>query len=241
MSELERGPDFIEVKCGYTNKKYGDFVGKLRISVSGHFVIDCKCYPECSKGKTLSPTLSCRSLHNVKYIFARLRICSTLTPDNFLKHCGKLGTRNWKRNIWIIVNDEKVSLRKTVLLNYYRNASNISTGPKNSKRERKFHRDEFIKCSTCSKERRFRQRNREERRIYHDALANERWRCADRPYDKITCADEEERVCRKICRGCPRSATCSGCPSCVCFGCLKCRFLDCECRTCVDFIQNAEP
>ncbi|XP_018851190.1 protein ULTRAPETALA 2-like [Juglans regia] len=215
MSELERGPDFIEVKCGYTNKKYGDFVGKLRISVSGHFMIDCKCYPECSE--------------------------ATLTPDNFLKHCGKLGTRNWKRNIWIIVNDEKVSLQKTVLLNYYRNASNISTDSKNSKRERKFHRDEFIKCSTCNKERRFRLRNREERRIYHDALANERWRCADRPYDKITCADEEERVCRKICRGCPRSATCPGCPSCVCFGCLKCRFPDCECRTCVDFIQNAEP
>lgn len=32
MSELDRGPRFLEVKCDCTNRKYGDFTGRLRIS-----------------------------------------------------------------------------------------------------------------------------------------------------------------------------------------------------------------
>lgn len=58
---------------------------------------------------------------------------------------------------------------------------------------------------------------------------------------RITCGDDEERESRKGSRGCPRSSRCRGCTSCVCFGCLRCRFLDCHCRACVDFVQNAAP
>ncbi|XP_040987853.1 protein ULTRAPETALA 1-like [Juglans microcarpa x Juglans regia] len=174
MSELDRGPRFLEVKCDCTNRKYGDFTGRLRISTCGHVVIACESNPNCPEGKFLCPN----------YLSPFIFICSyfpewqwsqgffsTLTPDNFLKHCGNEGTRSWKRNIWVIVNDEKVALQiKVGLLQYYKNASiymNISsTDSKSSERERKFHRDEFIKCSTCNKERMtFRLRNREQRLI----------------------------------------------------------------------------
>ncbi|CAK9183056.1 unnamed protein product [Ilex paraguariensis] len=103
------------------------------------------------------------------------------------------------------------------------------------------HRDEFINCSRCDKERRFSLRSNEQCRIYHDALANKNWTCSDMPNDQMTCEDVEERKSRKACRGCPENAACKGCIRCVCFGCSMCRFPDCTCRTCVDFIQNANP
>ncbi|MBA0743828.1 hypothetical protein Gogos_006482 [Gossypium gossypioides] len=57
---------------------------------------------------------------------------------------------------------------------------------------------------------------------------------------RITCDDDEERASRRVYRGCSRSPTCKGCTSCVCFGCEICRFTDCSCQTCIDFIRNAE-
>ena len=53
MSELKRGPDFVEVTCGCTSKKFGDTIGTLRVHASGHFHIDCKCHSECNKSKSL--------------------------------------------------------------------------------------------------------------------------------------------------------------------------------------------
>ncbi|KAL9345992.1 hypothetical protein Peur_060845 [Populus x canadensis] len=55
---------------------------------------------------------------------------------------------------------------------------------------------------------------------------------------RIACNDEEERTSSKSSRGCPRSPTCDGCTPCVCFGCLKCRLVDCNCRICVDYMQT---
>ncbi|RVW93178.1 Protein ULTRAPETALA 2 [Vitis vinifera] len=55
----------------------------------------------------------------------------------------------------------------------------------------------------------------------------------------LTCVDKDERESRKTLRGCPYSPMCSGCELCVCFGCPECRFMGCNCRTCVDFYQNA--
>ena len=55
----------------------------------------------------------------------------------------------------------------------------------------------------------------------------------------LTCEDKDERESRKTLRGCPYSPMCSGCELCVCFGCPECRFMGCNCRTCVDFYQNA--
>ncbi|KAI3427535.1 uncharacterized protein J3R85_009362 [Psidium guajava] len=157
-----------------------------------------------------------------------------LTPHEFERHSEKSG--NWKSHIWVTIGEKKVRLEETPLMNYYQLASNEANHPTRLK----FHRDEFVRCSRCEKERRFRLRSKKECRAHHDAVANNSWKCGDPPHDKITCEDAEERAASKRSRGC-RLPFCKGCPKCVCFGCLKCRFLDCGCRTCVDFIGNAEP
>ncbi|XP_022717035.1 protein ULTRAPETALA 1-like [Durio zibethinus] len=212
---FKRGSRFIEVKCGGTSKKYGDTIGKLKVSSNGQFLISCKRTSTCDEER--------------------------LTPYDFQKHYGKEGTRKWKNHIWVLMNNKKVPLGRTALLKYYKHASNGANRQSTMQAKRIYHRDEFISCSICKKERRFHLRTEEECRIYHDALNARRWRCADWPYHKMTCLDGEERASRKSCRGCPRSPICKGCTTCVCFGCLKCRFLGCKCRTCVDFMQNAEP
>ncbi|XP_009779920.1 protein ULTRAPETALA 1-like [Nicotiana tabacum] len=155
-----------------------------------------------------------------------------LTPAAFEKHSGRETSRKWKNNIWIIVDGEKVPVVKTALLKYYNQSSN------RSQNGRACHRDEFIRCTDCNKERRFRLRTNEECRSYHDALANPHWKCFDIPYDKVSCDDDDERASRRVYRGCSRSPTCRGCTSCVCFGCEICRFSDCSCQTCIDFTRN---
>ncbi|XLR41324.1 hypothetical protein S83_025984 [Arachis hypogaea] len=158
-----------------------------------------------------------------------------MTPSAFEKHSGRETARKWKNNIWVIVNGEKVPLFKTVLLKYYNKVSKAA-----SNNVRGCHRDEFIRCTECNKQRRFRQRTKEECRLHHDALADSNWKCSDHPYDKITCENEEERASRRVYRGCTRSPTCKGCTTCVCFGCNVCRFSDCTCQTCTDFTWNAK-
>ncbi|PON68459.1 Developmental regulator, ULTRAPETALA [Trema orientale] len=215
MDGLRRGTDYIEVTCGCTSKRLGDFIGKLKVFTSGQFLIACHCTEDCDEGK--------------------------LNPEEFEKHSSREGPKKWKRNIWVKANGVKVPLWRSGLLKYYKHGSNIPNGGCSSRRKWNIHRDEFICCSRCKKERRFRLRTKEECRIFHDASAKRRWKCSDRPYDIITCEEEEERESRKSCRGCPRTPACKGCTSCVCFGCLRCRFFDCNCRTCVDFMQNAAP
>ncbi|ESR65201.1 hypothetical protein CICLE_v10010695mg [Citrus x clementina] len=213
MKGLRREPDFIEVQCGCTSRKYGDTIGKLKIFANGQFLIDCVCTTGCKEGN--------------------------MTPYDFEKHSGKDGARKWTHHIWVSIDEEKAPLHKTVLLKYYKHTSNEASTSCRGKRI--FHRDEFIGCSRCKKERRFRMRTKEECRIYHDAQLARRWKCVNWPYDKIDCDAGEERSSRRSCRGCPRLPACEGCTTCVCLGCLKCRFKDCNCRTCVDFMQNAEP
>ncbi|XP_038691381.1 protein ULTRAPETALA 2-like isoform X2 [Tripterygium wilfordii] len=207
--------EYIEVNCGCTSKKYGDTMGMLRIFNDGLFVIRCHCIPECKN----------------------------VTPYEFEKHSRREGGRKWTSHIWVIIDGKKVPIWKTGLLKYYKHATNEAntTDMYGSRGKRVFHRDEFIRCSQCNKERRFCCRTEMDCRDYHDALAVEKWKCSDMPYNKITCEDEEERKSRKVRRGCPRSATCEGCTRCVCFGCFKCRFFDCECRNCIDFMQNSDP
>ncbi|KAL4359784.1 hypothetical protein AHAS_Ahas08G0112000 [Arachis hypogaea] len=102
-----------------------------------------------------------------------------MTPSAFEKHSGRETARKWKNNIWVIVNGEKVPLFKTVLLKYYNKVSKAA-----SNNVRGCHRDEFIRCTECNKQRRFRQRTKEECRLHHDALADSNWKCSDHPYDK---------------------------------------------------------
>lgn len=204
----------MEVTCGCTSRRYGDAVGRLRVYATGDLEISCDCIPGCQEGK--------------------------LSPAAFEKHSGRETARKWKNNIWVIVDSEKVPLYKTPLLKYYDKASKSANGSHRSNNGRVCHRDEFVRCAKCNKERRFRLRNKEECKIYHDVLADGNWKCADAPYDRLNCDDDEERASRRIYRGCSRLATCRGCTSCVCFGCEICRFTDCSCQTCIDFTRNAK-
>lgn len=212
ISGLNSGKDYIEVICGCTSHRYGDAVGRLRVFVNGDLEISCECTPGCQEEK--------------------------LSPAAFEKHSGRETARKWKNNIWVIVNGEKVPLLKTVLLKYY-NQSSKGSNSSNKHGGRGFHRDEFVRCTSCNKQRRFRLRTKEDCRVLHDALLDHDWECSDHPYDRISCDDDEERGSRRVYRGCTRSPTCKGCTSCVCFGCETCRFSDCACQTCTDFTRNA--
>nr|AFK43444.1 unknown [Lotus japonicus] len=208
---VKRVGNCVEVTCGCTSHRYGDTVGRLRVFANGDLEISCECTPGCTEDK--------------------------LTPAAFEKHSGRETAKKWKNNIWVIVDGEKVPLYKTVLLKYY---NQVSRGTKGSNKHQNGHRDEFVRCTSCNKERRFRLRTKEECRIHHDAVADANWKCSDLPYDKVTCDNEEERASRRVYRGCNRSPTCKGCTSCVCFGCDVCRFSGCSCQTCTDFTTNAK-
>ncbi|XP_060209513.1 protein ULTRAPETALA 1-like isoform X1 [Lycium barbarum] len=212
ISVLKRGDDYVEVLCGCTSHRYGDAVAKLRVCSSGELQIACDCTPGCPEDK--------------------------LTPAAFEKHSGRETSRKWKNNIWILVDGDKVPVVKTALLKYYNQSLKHANGSHRSNKSG--HRDEFIICTECNKERRFRLRTKDECRSYHDALANAHWKCSDIPFDKFSCDDDEERASRRVYRGCLRSPTCRGCTSCVCFGCEICRFTDCTCQTCIDFTRNAK-
>lgn len=214
MSGVSVFDEYVEVTCGCTSHRYGDAVGRLRVFLSGYLQIICECTPGCDEDK--------------------------LTPAAFEKHSGRETARKWKNNIWVIINGDKVPLGKTVLLKYYNQVAKAANGSQRSQNGRVGHRDEFVCCTKCNKERRFRLRSKEECRIHHDAVSDANWKCSDLPYEKITCDDEEERGSRRVYRGCGRSPTCKGCTSCVCFGCDICRFSDCNCQTCTDFTSNVK-
>ncbi|XP_009386892.2 protein ULTRAPETALA 1 [Musa acuminata AAA Group] len=214
MTELKKGADFVEVMCGCTSHRYGDAVGRLRVFASGDLLISCECTPGCEEDK--------------------------LTPAAFEKHSGRETARKWKNNVWIIIKGDKVPLSKTVLLKYYNQASKAANGSHKGPNGRPFHRDEFVSCKRCNKERRFRLRTKDEYRNYHDAVRNPNWECSNLTFDRATCDDEEERASRKVLRGCSRSPSCRGCTTCVCFGCENCRFSDCSCQTCIDYTRNSK-
>ncbi|CAH8275079.1 unnamed protein product [Arabidopsis lyrata] len=214
MSGVNVGGDYVEVMCGCTSHRYGDAVARLRVFPTGDLEISCECTPGCDEDK--------------------------LTPAAFEKHSGRETARKWKNNVWVIIGGEKVPLSKTVLLKYYNESSKKCSRSNRSQGAKVCHRDEFVGCNECGKERRFRLRSRDECRLHHNAMADANWKCSDFPYDKITCEEEEERGSRKVYRGCTRSPSCKGCTSCVCFGCELCRFSECTCQTCVDFTSNVK-
>ncbi|XP_072970064.1 protein ULTRAPETALA 2-like [Typha angustifolia] len=157
-----------------------------------------------------------------------------MTPSAFEKHSRRETARRWKYNIWVMVNGKKVPLLKTALLKYYDRATKTGSAAQ------RLHRDEFVRCTMCNRQRRFRLRSEDECRAYHDAQAVLNWKCSDMPFYNITCNDEEERESRRRLRGCSRAPLCKGCIQCVCFGCKMCRFSDCGCQTCNDYMDNNE-
>lgn len=111
-----------------------------------------------------------------------------MSPAAFEKHSGRETARKWKNNVWVIVNGEKVPLRKTVLLKFYNDhLSKAANNSSNNGGSSSSHRDEFVRCSLCNKERRFRLRTKEECRIHHDAFLDPNWQCAHLPFHKYVC------------------------------------------------------
>ncbi|CAI9115524.1 OLC1v1016439C1 [Oldenlandia corymbosa var. corymbosa] len=185
-------PNIIEIECRLTLRRYGDSYGKLRISTDGKLEIDCCCFSNCPK--------------------------VNLSPVEFARHMGKnTNIDNWKNHLWVMdAEGNRISLGKTNLLRYH-----IQTFERPLRRPY-VHRDEFIRCSKCNKERRFSRRTKELCRIYHDAFLKQDWQCSDMPPNKITCDEAEERKSRKKYRGCYGKSNCNGCIKCVCIGCNMC-------------------
>lgn len=101
-----------------------------------------------------------------------------MTPQQFEKHTREEGTqRRWKHNIWVVIKGKKVHLENSVFFRYYKR--NEPTTGRGKRARQPFHRDEFIRCTKCSKQRRFELRNAEQCRSYHDAQANPNWTCSD--------------------------------------------------------------
>lgn len=73
---------------------------------------------------------------------------------------------------------------KTSLLKCYDLASNSSDNSSTHRKKEPFHRDEFVQCAQCKKERRFRMQILEECRVYHDVRENENWTCSDWQFSK---------------------------------------------------------
>lgn len=100
-----------------------------------------------------------------------------LSPIEFAKHVGKKPTMdNWNKHLHVMNTEGKrVSLAKAGLLRYHtQTVHRPLRGPN-------MHRDEFIRCSKCKKERRFSLRTKEQCRIYHDASLRQDWQCSDMP------------------------------------------------------------
>ncbi|XP_020590786.1 protein ULTRAPETALA 2-like [Phalaenopsis equestris] len=211
IAGVKKGEDFVEVICGCTSPRYGDAIGRLKIFASGKLEVACECTPGCREDK--------------------------LIPSAFERHARRESQRRWKYYVWVIVKGKKIPLLKTALLKYHEKVHGGSSHRGN--KGRIVHRDEFIRCSRCDKERRFRLQTKEDCRAYHDAVLDPNWKCSDLSSDEYCCEDEEERATRRSIRGCSRAALCKGCTLCVCFGCDICRFPDCACQTCIDFVRNS--
>uniref|UniRef100_I1PX16 SAND domain-containing protein n=1 Tax=Oryza glaberrima TaxID=4538 RepID=I1PX16_ORYGL len=189
VSGVRVGDRFVEVTCGCTSARYGDAVGRLRLFASGELQVSCDCTPGCDQDK--------------------------LSPAAFEKHSGRETAGRWQNTVWVMVKGDKVALSKTCLLRYYHKKLKSSSANGGGRRP-PCHRDEFVRCAGCGKERRFRLRTKEECRLYHDAMARHDWTCKDMPPAgrcrvRVSCEEEEERASRKASRGCTRAATCKGC------------------------------
>ncbi|KAK3199199.1 hypothetical protein Dsin_022614 [Dipteronia sinensis] len=102
--------------------------------------------------------------------------------------------RKWKDHVRVILNDEKVPLSKICLIEYYKPGYNeVSTSCREGVPLQPPNQGGLHECM-----------------IYHAAYADKNWKCSDKPNDKITCNDNEERKGRKSYRGCPRVARVSG-------------------------------
>ncbi|KAL9167342.1 hypothetical protein ABFS82_05G090600 [Erythranthe guttata] len=87
-----------------------------------------------------------------------------ISPIEFARHAGRTNAHNnWKSQIWVFSHDgHKIALWRTCLLKYHTHTFQRPL-------RQVIHRDEFLRCSQCNKERRFILRNKEGIKIYHQA------------------------------------------------------------------------
>lgn len=102
-------------------------------------------------------------------------ILVNLSPVQFANHLWKSTTSDkWKKDLWVMdIDGKKIRLENTCLLRYH-----IQTF---ERRLNYVHRDEFMRCKKCNKERRFRCTTKDEYKIYHKASLQENWQCSDSP------------------------------------------------------------
>ncbi|KAL0290933.1 UNVERIFIED_CONTAM: protein ULTRAPETALA 1 [Sesamum calycinum] len=173
---IQNTHEFVEIDCGCTNPRYGDTLGKFRAMS----MEDLRLIASARKIVREDCSLT-------------LYVAVNLSPVEFARHAGKTNAHNnWMSQIWVFTRDGyKVSLRRTCLLKHHRHTFQRPL-------RQVTHRDEFVRCSRCDKQRRFSLRTREACRIYHHALVNNNWKCSDMPDRSFTCNDAEERESRKI-------------------------------------------
>ena len=53
IAGVVRGEDFVQVTCGCTSRKYGDAIGKLKISDTGDLEVRCDCINDCQEGQLI--------------------------------------------------------------------------------------------------------------------------------------------------------------------------------------------
>uniref|UniRef100_A0A7N0VNM4 Uncharacterized protein n=1 Tax=Kalanchoe fedtschenkoi TaxID=63787 RepID=A0A7N0VNM4_KALFE len=212
FKDVERvGEDVIEVLCSCKSSRCGHYLGKLRVFRDGRLCVHCQCTPHCD--------------------------LVDATPRQFVSHArARGGPGQWPSLIWVHDRQEGMKrINKTLLMRYFTMAMMRAE----KKHKDKFHKDEFMTCSKCGVERRFKLSNALRCRAYHDAtLAEKSWTCSMHPFRKIDCNTKAERATRKLVRGC-RNGTCGGCHLCSCTGCHMCRYQDCGCKICIDYTRNS--
>lgn len=104
-------------------------------------------------------------------------ISVNLSPVQFARHIGKNSTvDSWKNHLWVMDKDgNRIKLADTDILRFHVQTFDRPLRPF-------VHRDEFICCTRCNKQRRFLLRTREQCRVYHRASLKTEWICADNGY-----------------------------------------------------------
>ncbi|KHN23916.1 Protein ULTRAPETALA 1 [Glycine soja] len=72
----------------------------------------------------------------------------------------------------------RILLKKTPLIKYYTHQANVANRKDSAMRKQNFHKDEFLHCTGCRKERRFHFKSRPDIKNYLEALNNKCWTCS---------------------------------------------------------------
>lgn len=70
MDGYKRGPDYVEVNCGCTSRKYGDAIGTLRVHANGQFLIACDCSSGCRERECILQITNYSFLFPFHYILS---------------------------------------------------------------------------------------------------------------------------------------------------------------------------